>query len=110
MGKLCSLYDCMTPTVAGLRSPSLSDALSCAHGSGLGGVELGLFPAGTHDGAAGSPAPGSEPKQAGEERKSCPLSRALAAQLPGDRRAGHAAGCFSLVVWEPAVIFNTLFN
>lgn len=71
---------------------------------------MGLFSTGTHDGAAGSPAPGSEPKQAGEGRKSCPLSRALAAQLPGDRRAGHAAGWFSLVVWEPAVIFNTLFN
>lgn len=87
---------CMMLAVSGLRSPS-----PCAHRSSLGEAELGLF----SDGAAKAPAPGWEPRQAGEGRKSCPLSRALAAQLPGDRRAGHAAGCFVLVVWEPAVIF-----
>lgn len=83
MGKLYSLYDCMIPTASGPRSPSLSDALSYAHGSGPGGLETGLFSTGAHDGAAGSPAPGSEPKQAGEGRKSCPLSRALAASSQG---------------------------
>lgn len=51
---------------------------------------------------AWSSAPGSEVKQAGDQKKSCPLSRALAAQVPGERRTWHR---FSLLVWEPAMIF-----
>lgn len=54
---------------------------------------------------AWSPAPGSEPKQAGEQKKSCPLSRALAAQVPGVRREGYVTGWFPLLVWEPPVNF-----
>lgn len=46
---------------------------------------------------AWSSAPGSEVKQAGDQKKSCPLSRALAAQVPGERREGHDTGflCWS---------------
>lgn len=38
-GDPCFLYDCMTPKVSGLQP--LSNVLSCAHGPGLGGSELG---------------------------------------------------------------------
>lgn len=43
---------------------------------------------------AWSPAPGSEPKRAGDQKKSCPLSRAGAAQVPGEKR-GHVTDWFS---------------
>lgn len=69
--------------VSGLRPLSLSDALSCTHGPGLGGFELGHFPTGMVTSSR------SELKWAGDQKKSCPLSRALAAQVPGERGACH---------------------
>lgn len=87
MGNPCSLYDCMTPTVSGLRSLSLLDALSCAHS--LGGFELGHFPTGMVT------ISGSEPKWAGDQKKSGPLRRAQAAQVPGEKREGHITDWFS---------------
>lgn len=54
---------------------------------------------------AWSPASGSELKWAGDQKKSCPLRRALAAQVPWEGREGRVTDWFSLLAWEPAVIF-----
>lgn len=86
--------------------PTIPFALRCA----VLHTQNGRWWAGPDSRAAERPAPGSEPRQAGEGRKSHPLSRALAAQLPRDTRAGCAAGCFSLAVWKATAIFNALFN
>lgn len=84
MGKPCSLYDSMTPMVSCLRILSLSDALSCTHGLGLGGFQLGHFPTGMVTSSR------AELKWAGDQKKSCPLSRALAAQGRGERDTSQA--------------------
>lgn len=80
----CSLYDCVTPTVSGLRPLSLSDALSCAHGPGLGGLELGHVPTGMFTSTRARTEAGRESKEKlptqqstgssgarGEERRTC---------------------------------------
>lgn len=96
MGNPCSSYDCMTPMVSGLRSLSLSDALSCTHG--LGGFELGHFPTGmvTSSKVRTEAGRGSKEKLPTQQSRGSPGPR-------GEERTCHRL--VFLVVWEPAVIF-----